>query len=121
MNTLDKIFMCLHCMCFLSSALGGIIGILLCFSDSGGAEFRNSGRNLTFIGPCIAHIFPKYSQQDVTLLSLFISVQCSACFGWFFSPPSGAQNCTYSIRHLSDRYCYLLLAWPGKQQVAVMV
>jgi len=102
--------MSLHCMCFLSSALGGIIGILLCFSDSDSPEIGNSGRNLTFIGPCIANIFPKYNQQDVTLLNLFISVKRSTCFRQFFSPPSGAQNCTYSIRHLSDRYCYLLLA-----------
>jgi len=24
----------------------------------------------------------------------------------FFRPSSGAQNCTYSVRYLSDRYCY---------------
>ena len=34
-NILDKIFMSLYYMCFISSSLGGIIGILLCFSDSG--------------------------------------------------------------------------------------
>jgi len=27
----------------------------------------------------------------------------------FFLPLSGAQNCTYSVRYMSDRYCYLLL------------
>jgi len=27
-----------------------------------------------------------------------------------FRPSSEAQNCTYSVRYLSDRYCYLLLA-----------
>ena len=31
-------------------------------------------------------------------------------FQTFFCPSSGAQNCTYSVRHLSDHYCYLLLA-----------
>jgi len=30
-----------------------------------------------------------------------------------FRPSSEAQNCTYSVTYLSDRYCYLLLAWPG--------
>jgi len=32
----------------------------------------------------------------------------------FFRPSSGAQNCTYSVRYLSDRYCYLLVAWPAR-------
>ena len=40
-----------------------------------------------------------------------ISVRCCTCFRRVFRPSSGAQNCTYSVRHLSDRYCYLLLAW----------
>jgi len=31
----------------------------------------------------------------------------------FFRPSPGAQNRTYSVRYLLDRYCYLLLAWPG--------
>jgi len=69
--------------------------------------------NVTFMGPCIANIFAEYNQQDATFLSLFISVRRSTCFRRFFRPSSGAQNCTYSVRHLSDRYCYLLLVWPG--------
>jgi len=31
-------------------------------------------------------------------------------FRRFFHPSSGAQNRKYSVRHLSDRYCYLLPA-----------
>jgi len=31
-------------------------------------------------------------------------------FQTVFRPSSGAQNCTYSVRYFSDRYCYLLLA-----------
>ena len=31
-------------------------------------------------------------------------------FRRLFLPSSGDQNCTYSVRYLSDRYCYLLLA-----------
>ena len=54
---------------------------------------------------------PKYNQQDATLPSLFISVNCSICFGWFLHPSSGAQSCTYSIWYLSNRYCHLLLSW----------
>jgi len=41
--------------------------------------------------------------------NLFIYVRSSTCFRRFFRPSSGVQNCTYSVSHLSDRYCYLLL------------
>jgi len=33
--------------------------------------------------------------------NLFISVRCSACFGQFFHPSSGVQNCTYNVRYLT--------------------
>ena len=69
---------------------------------------------LTFIGPCITNIFSEYNQQDMTFLNLFIYVRRSTCFRRFLSPSSGAQNYTYSVRHLSDQYCYLLLAWLGR-------
>ena len=32
----------------------------------------------------------------------------STRFGWSFCPSSGAQDCTYGNRHLSNRYCCLL-------------
>jgi len=74
---------------------------------------KNRNLNLTFIGPYTANIFSEYNQQDATFFNLFISVRCSTCFRRVFRPSSGAQNCTYSVRHLSDQYCYLVLAWPG--------
>jgi len=43
-------------------------------------------------------------------VSQFISVRRSTCFRWFFRPSSGAQNCIYSVRYLSDTNHYLLLA-----------
>ena len=56
----------------------------------------------------------KYSRSTTNNMqsfsNLFIFVRRSTCFRRFFRPSSGAQNCTYSVRHLSDRYCYLLLA-----------
>ena len=79
--------------------------------------------SLTFIGPCIRNIFSKYNLPNATFHNLFISVRGSTCFRRFFRPSSGAQNCTYSVRHFSDRCCYLLLAiqasgkwqyWSGK-------
>ena len=65
-----------------------------------------------FIPDCkqVHKIFSEYNQQDATFHNLFISVRRCTCFRRFFRPSSGAQNCTYSIKHLSDRYCYLLLA-----------
>jgi len=66
----------------------------------------------TAIKFCIKVIsaFSDYNQQDATFLNLFISIRLSACFRRFLRQSSGAQNSTYSVRHLSDRYCYLLLA-----------
>jgi len=59
---------------------------------------------------CIANIFAEYNQQDATFHNFFISVRRSTFFRRFFHPPSGAENCTYSVRYLSDRSCYLPLA-----------
>jgi len=63
--------------------------------------------NLTFIGLCIANIFAEYNQQDATFHNLFISVRCSTHFRRVFRPSSGAQNCTYSVRYLSDQHLTL--------------
>jgi len=30
-------------------------------------------------------------QQDATIYSLFISVNCTTCFGWYLQPSSGAH------------------------------
>ena len=35
---------------------------------------------------------PIYMQQDATLHSLFISRNCSTCFGWYLHPSSGAHT-----------------------------
>ena len=64
-------------------------------------------KDLTFIGPCIANIFAEYNQQDATFHNLFISVRRSTCFRRFLRPSSGAQNCTYNVRYLSDQYLTL--------------
>jgi len=54
--------------------------------------------------------FSKYNQQDATFHNWFISVRRCTWFRRFSRPSSRVQNYTYSVRHLSDRYCYLLLA-----------
>jgi hypothetical protein len=35
---------------------------------------------------------PIYIQQEATLHSLFISGNCTTCFGWYFHPSSGAHT-----------------------------
>jgi len=55
--------------------------------------------------------FAEYNQQDATFHNLFISVRRSTCFRWFFPPLSGAQNCTYSVRYLSDQYVHCMCSF----------
>jgi hypothetical protein len=38
------------------------------------------------------YLHRKSIQQDATLHSLFISGNCSTCFGWYFHPSSGAHT-----------------------------
>jgi len=40
---------------------------------------------------------PIYIQQDATLHSLFISGNCSTCFGWYNHPSSGAQTTVFVL------------------------
>ena len=37
-----------------------------------------------------------YIQQDATLHGLFISGNCSTCFGWYLHPSSGAQTTVFT-------------------------
>jgi hypothetical protein len=39
-----------------------------------------------------ANSIPIYIQQNATLHSLFISGNCSTCFGWYFHPLSGVHT-----------------------------
>jgi hypothetical protein len=39
---------------------------------------------------------PLFIQQDATLDSLFISGNCSTCFGWYFHPSSGAHTTVFT-------------------------
>jgi len=47
----------------------------------------------------------------------FILQWHSTCFGRFFHPLSGVQDCTYSNRHLSNRYCCLLAIYNETNKV----
>jgi hypothetical protein len=49
-----------------------------------------------------------YIQQDARLHSLFISGNCSTCFGWYFNPSSGAHatvSTAFGICHTVTSIC----------------
>jgi len=48
------------------------------------------------------------STRCTNVSNLFILEWQCICFGRPFRPSSAVQDCTYSNRHLSNRYCYLL-------------
>ena len=66
--------------------------------------------NLTFIGPCIVIYSYSTTNKMHQFLKLFILETRSTYFGRSFLPSSGAQNCTYGNRHMSNSCWYLLLA-----------
>jgi hypothetical protein len=61
--------------------------------------------NLTFIGPRIVIYF--CSKPTRCAIFAFIEYH-STCFGRPFFSSSGVQDCTYSIKYMSYRYCWLL-------------
>jgi hypothetical protein len=65
---------------------------------------------------------PIYIQQDATLHSLFISGNCSTCFGWYFYLSSGA-NTTVSTSSgiFLHRYYYLPLSWKSWNALVQLV
>jgi len=51
---------------------------------------------------------PIYTQQDAALHSLFISGNCSTCFGWYLHPSSGAHatvSTAFGICHTVTATC----------------
>jgi hypothetical protein len=66
--------------------------------------------DLTFMGLCIVSIFQYiYNKiQRLFISSLFISRNCSTCFGWYFHPSSGAHTTTsteFGICHTFNAIC----------------
>jgi hypothetical protein len=70
---------------------------------------NNPGRIVTFFllckllgsayrsGSVHRKYIPIYIQQDATLHSLFISGNCSTCFGWYFHSSSGAHTTVSTV------------------------
>jgi len=59
-------------------------------------------------------------QQDAIVHSLFISVNCSTYFGWYFHPPSGAHNAVSTVSE-SGWMVTPVTFQPRSVQVAVTV
>jgi hypothetical protein len=49
---------------------------------------------------------PKYIQQDATLHTLFMTGNCSVCFGWYFHPSSEAHTTTSTASGI----CHTIIA-----------
>jgi hypothetical protein len=47
-----------------------------------------------------------YIQQDAMLHSLFISGNCSTCFGWYFHPSSGAHTIVSTASDIVTAICH---------------
>jgi len=84
---------------------------------------------ITFKGPCIVKYMPIIVQQDATTYSLFLSVNCSTCFGWYLHPSSGVHVTVSRASGTSKTIIATCCEhdWTGtlvqscSQQVAVMV
>jgi hypothetical protein len=66
-----------------------------CYPEERGNIFRRTLLTLILLIWRIwraSNSIPIYIQQDATLHSLFISGNCSTCFGWYFHPSSGAHT-----------------------------
>jgi hypothetical protein len=53
---------------------------------------KKSFRKFNVYGSVHRKYIPIYIQHDATWYSLFISGNCSTCFGWFLLPSSGAHT-----------------------------
>ena len=50
-----------------------------------------------FMDPCIISMYSIIVQKDATIYSLFVSVNCSTCFGWYLHPSSGARTTVSTV------------------------
>jgi len=73
-------------------------------------KYNNALINLTFIGPCIVIYFYRKTNQMHQCLNFIFFRNKSTCFGRSFRPSSRIQDGAYRNRHMSNGYCYWLLA-----------
>jgi len=65
---------------------------------------------LTFIGPGIVMYFYSKTNEMHHCIKLFFYCGNTTCFGRSFRPSSGVTDCTYSDRHMANRYFHLVPA-----------
>jgi hypothetical protein len=63
--------------------------------------------NLTFMGPCIDHVFYQEYQQDAMLYNILYYCQRCTCFRRFLRPSSGAQKTVHTALRVCQA-CVLL-------------
>jgi hypothetical protein len=71
-------------------------------------EGTRSVCSLTFIATCIVIYFYSNTDQIHQSLKIILFWNKSTCFGRSFLLSSGVHDCTYSNRHVANRYCSLL-------------
>jgi len=60
-------------------------------------------------------------QQDATIYSLFISANCSTCFGWYLHPSSGAHITVSTVSGIIETVAATCPIQSRSRQVAVTV
>ena len=83
------ILLCIPCICNKMQLYTVYLYLETALYVSGGTSTHHQERFILIIS---LYIIPIYIQQDATLHSLFISGNCSICFGWYFHPSSGAHT-----------------------------
>ena len=66
------------------------------------AAIGKEDTSLMFRGPCIVQYVIIIIQQDATIYSLFISVNCSTCFGRYLHPSSGAHITVSTVPGINE-------------------
>jgi len=88
-----------------------ILGAELCAVCSSGSSGQSRSRRLKCRMNTNIHTW-KISlvkpTRFIKVSNLCILEWQSTCFGRSSHPSSGVQDCTYSNRHMSNRYCWLL-------------
>jgi hypothetical protein len=92
----------------ISFLFSGSVKLLCTVANIYGSHGTSTGRY--FLRLRYANRSYSKTNQMHLFLKLFVLAKHSTCFGRFFRPSSLVQDCTYSSRHMSNRYCYLLLA-----------
>jgi len=106
-----------HCLFYLCGVVSIYVNLyLLCLSPLFLVILRKPPCSV-LCRFCVLVYFYSKPTRCTNVSNLFILEWHCTCFRRYFRPSSGVQDCTYSNRHLSNRYCCLL----DSKQTAVSV